>query len=89
MNVVLLERVIKGAGEGGVEDSGGQGECDDEESADGRDDGRSETTPAGEQCQETDKDLDDGGDEGNYECNEHPFGHGLVGIKPSFKLFAK
>ncbi len=89
MDVVFLQRAVEGAGEGGVEDCGREGEGDDEEGADGADDRGGEAAPAGEKREETDEDLDDGGDEGDDVGDEHPFRDGLVGVQSVAKLFAK
>ena len=89
VDVVFGQRVVEGARQGGVEDGGGEGECDEEEGADGRHDGRCEAAEAGEESEDADEDLGDGADERDEVGDEHPFRNDLVRVQAIAQLFAE
>lgn len=89
MDIVFLQRVVEGAGEGSVEDCRSEREGYDEEGTDGADNRGGQTAQAGEEREETDEDFDDGGDEGDDVGDEHPFRSRLVGIQSVAKFFAE
>lgn len=89
VNVVFFQRSIEGAREGGIEYCGGQGKTQDEEAADGRHNRCGKTTPAAEEGEKADKNLDGGGDDGDDVGDKHPFGHSSVGFEAIVELLAK
>ncbi len=80
MDVVFLESRVEHAGEGGVQDGGGEGEGNDENAADGARDRRGQTAPSTEEREETDDDFHRGRDDGDHVRYHHPFGDGFVGF---------
>ena len=89
MNIVLLQSIVERASECSVEDGGCEGECNDEECRDRADYRRSQASKSAEECEHSDKNFDNGRNQSNDVCDEHPLGHGLVGIQPISQLFAK
>lgn len=89
VNVVFFQRSIEGSGEGGIEYCGSQGEAHDEEATDGRHNRCRKTTPAAEEGEKADKNLDNGGDDGNDVGDKHPFGHLSVSFEASCEFLAE
>lgn len=89
VNVVIFQRGIEGSGEGGIEYCGSQGEGHDEEATDGRHNRCRKTTPAAEEGEKADNNLDHSGDDGNDVGDKHPFGHFSVSFEASCELLAE
>lgn len=80
VDLVLLERGVESADEGGVEDRGCEGEAHEEEGADAADDGGGDAAEAREERGKADEDFDNGGDNSDDVADEHPFGDGFVRV---------
>lgn len=89
MDIVLLQCVVKGAGESGVEYGRSEREADDEEGTDGADDCGGDTAQTGKEGEEADEDLYYRGDKCDNVGDEHPFRDCLVGIQSIAEFLAK
>lgn len=89
VNIIILESPVESSGERRVKDGGGQGEGDDENAADGGDNGRSQATPPAQEGEESDHNFYRSRNDGHHVRNQHPFGDRLVDFQTVPKLFAK
>lgn len=89
MDIIVLERGIKPAGERGVQDGSSEREADGEDAADGADDSGGERAQPAEQRGDTDEDLHRRGDDGDDVRDIHPFRDLVVGVQPVLELRAE
>lgn len=89
VDVILVQGGVETPGEGGIQNGGRQGKREDEETRHDRHDGGEQAAQTTEEGEKTDEDLDDGGDERDHVGDEHPLGHGAVGVEPGFQLLAE
>lgn len=80
MDVVLLERVVECASESSVKNCGREREGENEDAANGRDDGCGKGAKAREERGDTDKDFDGGGHHGDDVRDVQPFRSLSVGV---------
>ena len=89
VDVVVLQGVVEGPGEGCIEDGNGQGKGKDEDAGYGADDCRRDAPHSREEGGDADENFDGGGDDGDKVGNIHPFRHDTVNFEPIAELFAE